>query len=143
MMPELVGDGIMVAGDAAAFCIVTGINLEGINLAVQSGVLAGQAAIQAHQARNFTKAGLGLYRQLLEESFVLKDLKLYRRTPHMLHNDRIFSHYPEMLCGIMDEIYRIDGTPKDNMTSLLLRKVKETVGLKNLMADVYGGWRAL
>jgi electron transfer flavoprotein-quinone oxidoreductase len=48
-----------------------------------------------------------------------------------------------MLCGIMDEIYRIDGTPKDNMTSLLLRKVKETVGLKNLMADVYGGWRAL
>ena len=47
MMPVLSGDGIMVAGDAAACCIVTGINLEGINLAVQSGVLAGQAAIQA------------------------------------------------------------------------------------------------
>jgi electron transfer flavoprotein-quinone oxidoreductase len=61
----------------------------------------------------------------------------------MLHNDRIFTKYPEMLCGIMDEIYRIDGTPKDTMTSLLLRKVKETVGLKNLMADVYSGWRAL
>lgn len=143
MMPELVGDGIMVAGDAAAFCIVTGINLEGINLAVQSGVLAGQAAIQAHQARNFSKAGLSAYRRLLEESFVLKDLKLYRHTPHMLHNNRIFSQYPELLCGIMDEIYRINGTPKDNITKLLLRKVKKTVGLKNVVADVYSGWRSL
>jgi len=143
MMPELFGNGIMVTGDAAAFCIVTGINLEGINLAVQSGVLAGQAAIQAHRERNFSKAGLASYRRLLEESFVLKDLKLYRRTPDMLHNDRIFTQYPEFLCGIMDEIYRIDGTPKDTMTKLLLRKTRETVGLKNLMADVYSGWRSL
>jgi hypothetical protein len=29
------------------------------------------------------------------------------------------------------------------MTKLLLRKTKETVGLKNLMADVYSGWRSL
>jgi len=143
MMPELFGNGIMVAGDAAAMCIVTGINLEGINLAVQSGVLAGQSAIQAHRERNFSKAGLASYRRRLEESFVLKDLKLYRRTPDMLHNDRIFTQYPEFLCGIMDEIYRIDGTPKDTMTKLLLRKTKETVGLKNLMADVYSGWRSL
>jgi electron transfer flavoprotein-quinone oxidoreductase len=143
MMPELFGNGIMVAGDAAAMCIVTGINLEGINLAVQSGVLAGQSAIQAHRENNFSKAGLASYRRRLEASFVLKDLKLYRRTPDMLHNDRIFTQYPEFLCGIMDEIYRIDGTPKDTMTKLLLRKTRETVGLKNLMADVYSGWRSL
>jgi electron transfer flavoprotein-quinone oxidoreductase len=43
----------------------------------------------------------------------------------------------------MDEIYKIDGKPKENMTKLLLRKVREKVGLKNLLADVYGGWRAL
>jgi electron transfer flavoprotein-quinone oxidoreductase len=43
----------------------------------------------------------------------------------------------------MDEIYRIDGKPKASMTKLILRKVKEKVGLKNLLADVYGGWRAL
>ena len=61
----------------------------------------------------------------------------------MLHNDRIYSQYPELVCGMMDEIYRIDGKPKDTMTKLLLRKVKETVGLKNMLADVYSGWRAL
>ncbi len=143
MIPELVGDGIMVAGDAAAFCIITGLNLEGINLASQSGVLAGKAAIEAHQQQDFSKQGLAHYRKSLEESFVLKDMKMYRRTPQMLHNDRIFSQYPELVCGVMDEIYRIDGKPKETMTKLLLRKVKETVGLKNLLADVYGGWRAL
>lgn len=143
MMPELVGDGIMVAGDAAALCIITGLNLEGINLASQSGVLAGKAAIEAHQRRDFSKASLTTYRKLLEESYVLKDLKMYRRTPQMLHNDRIYSQYPELVCSLMDEIYRIDGTPKDTMTKLLLRKVKEKVGLKNMLADVYSGWRAL
>ena len=143
MIPELVGDGIMVAGDAAALCIITGLNLEGINLATQSGVLAGQATIEAHRQRDFSKAGLKTYRTLLEESYVLKDLKMYRRTPHMLHNDRIYSQYPELVCGLMDEIYRIDGQPKETMTRLLLRKVKETVGLKNMLADVYSGWRAL
>ena len=37
MIPELVGDGILVAGDAAALCNATGVNLEGINLAAHSG----------------------------------------------------------------------------------------------------------
>lgn len=143
MIPEIVGDGILVAGDAAAMCIVTGLNLEGINLATQSGVLAGQATIAAHQQKNFSKQGLALYRRLLEESYVLKDLKLYRRTPHMLHNDRIYSQYPELVCGIMDQIYRIDGQPKETMTTMLLRAVKEKIGLKNMLADVYSGWRAL
>jgi electron transfer flavoprotein-quinone oxidoreductase len=143
MMPELVGDGIMVTGDAAAMCVVTGLNLEGINHAAQSGVLAGRAAVQAHQKRDFSKSGLSNYKRLLEESFVLKDLKLYKRAPHMLHNDRIYTKYPELLCGIMDEIYRIDGTPKDTMTKLLLRTAGEKIGLKNLLADVYAGWRSL
>ncbi|MGK2905170.1 MAG: FAD-dependent oxidoreductase [Desulfuromonadales bacterium] len=142
-IPELVGDGIMVTGDAAALCIITGLNLEGINLASQSGVLAGKAAIEAHQQRNFSKASLSVYRKMLEESYVLKDLKMYRRSPQMLHNDRIYDQYPELVCSLMNEIYRIDGKPKENMTKLLLRKVKEKVGMKNLLTDVYGGWRAL
>jgi electron transfer flavoprotein-quinone oxidoreductase len=143
MMPELVGDGIMVTGDAAAMCVVTGLNLEGINHAAQSGVLAGKAAVEAHQRRDFSRSSLSAYRRMLEESFVLKDLKLYRRAPHMLHNDRIYTQYPEMLCSIMDEIYRIDGTPKGSMTQLLLRAAREKVGIKNLMTDVYAGWRSL
>ena len=49
------------------------------------------ALVEAHRQRDFSKSGLKTYRTLLEESYVLKDLKMYRRTPHMLHNDRIYS----------------------------------------------------
>jgi len=143
MVPQIDGDGILVAGDAAGMCIVTGLNLEGINLATQSGVIAGQTAIKAHQEGNFTRFVLRDYRKLLEKTYVIKDLRLYRRTPQMLHNDRIYRQYPEFVCGLMDEIYRIDGTPKQSMTKMLLGAARKTIGLKNLMADVYAGWRAL
>ena len=143
MIPELVGDGILVTGDAAALCNATGLNLEGINLATQSGVLAGQAVIAAHQAGDFSRRGLEVYRRLMEESYVLKDLKLYRKAPHMLHNDRIYNEYPEMVCSLMEQIYRIDGAPKENISKLFLKTAREKVGLKNLAVDAFGAWRAL
>ena len=143
MIPELVGDGILVAGDAAALCNATGLNLEGINLAAQSGVLAGQAVIAAHQAGDFSRRGLKVYQQLMNDSYVIKDLKLYRKAPHMLHNDRIYNEYPELACSIMEYIYRIEGTPKENLSKLFLKTAREKVGLGKLLLDAFGAWRAL
>ena len=45
MMPELVADGMLVAGDAAAMCLAAGIWLEGVNFAIGSGAAAGRAAV--------------------------------------------------------------------------------------------------
>ena len=143
MIPELVGDGILVAGDAAAFCNATGLNLEGINLASHSGVLAGKAVVEAHQNGDFSKQGLSIYKKLLEDSYVMKDLKLYRKAPLMLHNDRIYNEYPELMCSFMEYIYRIDGAPKENLSKLFLKSAREKVGLVNLMADGFSAWRAL
>lgn len=143
MIPELVGDGILVAGDAAALCNATGLNLEGINLASQSGVLAGKAVVAAHEAGDFSRRGLEVYRRLLNDSYVIKDLKLYRKAPHMLHNDRIYNEYPELMTSFMEQIYRIEGAPKENLTKLFLKSAKEKVGLGNLMADAFSAWRSL
>lgn len=143
MIPELVGDGILVAGDAAALCNATGLNLEGINLASQSGVLAGKAVVAAHEAGDFSKRGLEVYRRLMNDSYVIKDLKLYRKAPHMLHNDRIYNEYPELVTSFMEYIYRIEGTPKENLTKLFLKAAREKVGLGNLMSDAFSAWRSL
>jgi electron transfer flavoprotein-quinone oxidoreductase len=143
MIPELVGDGIIVAGDAAALCNATGLNLEGINLASQSGVLAGKAVVEAHKNGDFSRKGLDVYRRLLNDSYVIKDLKLYRKAPHMLHNDRIYQEYPELVTSFMEYIYRIDGAPKENLSKLFLRSAREKVGLKNLALDGLSAWRAL
>ena len=143
MIPELVGDGILVAGDAAALCNATGLNLEGINLASQSGVLAGKAVVAAHETGDFSRRGLEVYRRLMNDSYVIKDLKLYRKAPHMLHNDRIYNEYPELMTSFMEQIYRIEGAPKENLTKLFLKSAKEKVGLGNLMADAFSAWRSL
>lgn len=143
MIPELCGNGIMVAGDAAALCNATGLNLEGINLASHSGVLAGRAAVEAHQTGDFSRKGLARYRELLEESYVMKDLKTYRRAPKMLHNNRIYQEYPEVVCSVMEYLYRIDGAPKENISKLFLKTAREKVGLQNLVADGFSAWRAL
>ena len=143
MIPELVGDGILVTGDAAALCNATGLNLEGINLASQSGVLAGKAVVAAHEKGDFSRRGLQEYRRLMNDSYVIKDLKLYRKAPHMLHNDRIYNEYPELVCSVMEYIYRIEGAPKENLSKLFLKTAREKVGLANLAADAFSAWRAL
>jgi electron transfer flavoprotein-quinone oxidoreductase len=143
MIPELVGDGILVTGDAAALCNATGLNLEGINLASHSGVLAGRAVIAAHQAGDFSKRGLEEYRKLMNDSFVIKDLKQARKAPHMLHNNRIYNEYPELVCSIMEQIYRIEGTPKKDLSRLFLKTAREKVGLSNIIGDAFSAWRAL
>ncbi len=143
MIPELTGDGILVTGDAAALCNATGVNLEGINLASHSGVLAGKAVIEAHKANDFSKRGLETFRKLMNDSFVIKDLKTCRKAPHMLHNDRIYNEYPELVCSLMESIYRIEGMPKENMTKLFLKVAKKKVGLANLAADAFSAWRSL
>lgn len=143
MMPELVGDGLLVAGDAAAFCNVTGLNLEGINLASHSGVLAAETAIEAIGSADYSKEGLQLYRQKLANSFVLSDLKQHKHAPKMLHNQRIYGDYPEVVCNLMESIYKIDGQPKMNMPTIMKKSILGKIGLKNLATDVFSAWRSI
>ncbi|GAM11457.1 protein FixC [Geobacter sp. OR-1] len=143
MIPELYGDGIMVAGDAAALCNATGVNLEGINLASHSGILAAKTAIEAHERNDFSRQSLKQYKDRLDLSWVMKDLKGFRNAPKMLHIDRIYNEYPELVCSMMEHIYRIDGTPKTSIPKLILREAKAKVGLKNVFSDLLTAWRAL
>ena len=143
MIPELVGNGILVAGDAAALCNATGVNLEGINLASHSGILAGRTVVEAHERNDFSKTTLKRYKERLDLSWVMQDLKGFRNAPKMLHIDRIYNEYPELVCSMMEHIYRIDGTPKTSIPKLVMREVKEKIGLKNAISDLLTAWRAL
>jgi len=143
MIPKLVGNGILVAGDAAALCNATGVNLEGINLASHSGILAGRTVVEAHERNDFTTKTLDRYRQRLNFSWVMKDLKGFRNAPKMLHIDRIYNEYPDLVCSMMEHVYRIDGTPKTSIPKLILREVKEKIGIRHAVSDLLTAWRAL
>jgi electron transfer flavoprotein-quinone oxidoreductase len=142
-IPTLAGNGILVTGDAAGFCYANGLNLEGINLAAHSGVLAAQAALEAREAKDHSARGLRGYERRLRESFVLKDLKTFRHAPQMLHLDRLYAAYPELLCHVLERVHRIDGTPKESVSSLFLRLARERVGTGSLLKDAWTAWRAV
>lgn len=143
MMPELAGDGILVAGDAAALCYTRGPNLEGINLATQSGVCAAEAVIEARAARDFSAGALAGYRRRLGETFVLKDLGTFRRAGALLAIDRLYAEYPELVCDFMDRVYRIDGLPKESLLRMGLAMARRKVGTARLARDAWTTWSTI
>lgn len=75
-IPKLYGDGWVVVGDAAQ--LNNAIYREGSNLAMTSGRIAGEAIFQLKTRRlDMTEENLSLYKQMIDKSFVMKDLKKY------------------------------------------------------------------
>lgn len=143
IMPELVGDGVLVAGDAGMMCINLGYLVRGIDYAIASGQMAGQTAVKALDASDTTKAGLGGYREMLENSFVLKDLRQFQKVPAFMEGfDRMFSGYPEMIRDVMNTMFIVDGSPVRPLKKSVTPIVKQ-VGLLNILKDVRGALNSL
>jgi electron transfer flavoprotein-quinone oxidoreductase len=143
MIPELCGNGLLVAGDAAGFLVSTGLTLQGMNFAIASGYTAGQAIIEASQKGDFTRRGLSCYKKMLEKSFVLGDMKTFRHAPSFQDNPRIYELYPSLVCGISRKIYRVNGQPKKKILSIVREEMKGKVSPWRLVKDIIQAGRAL
>lgn len=96
-LPKLYDDGILLVGDVAG--LVDAIHFEGTNLAIKSGILAGDACNLAIKNKDYSKKYLSNYKKQLFKSFVIKDLKTYRNVIPVLFKRRksIFSYYPKKM----------------------------------------------
>ena len=142
MLPKLVGDGLLVAGDAAALCLAAGIWLEGVNFAMASGMYAGRAAAQALTRNDTSAAGLAGYRSRLEDSFVLKDHRKLRQIPHLVLSDRMQQQYPPMVANLVERMFQVDNpAPKPGLRRILTEERKAAgVRWRDLVRD---GWTAM
>lgn len=125
-VPQLYGDGWVVVGDAAQ--LNNAIHREGSNLAMTSGRLAAEAIFQVKSRRDpMTAENLALYKKMIDDSFVMKDLKKYKDMPALLHthSQNFFLTYPQIVSKAMQNFVRVDGTPK---------KEKERMTLKSFLA---------
>jgi len=143
MMPKLYADGIVVAGDAAAMVIGTGLILEGANLAMAAGAAAGETLIRAKEKGDYSAAALSHYEGLLKSSFVLKDLETFRNAPHFLENPRIYNAYPELACGLMRSIFHNDGKPRKNSFETAWKAMQGKASLWQIASDVMKARKAL
>ncbi len=137
MLPKLAGDGLLVAGDAAALCLAAGIWLEGVNFAMASGMYAGEAAVDAVGAGDTSLSGLAGYRRRLEDTFVLKDHRKLQRAPELMLGDRIQFQYPQMTANIVERMFRVDNpNPKPGLRTVLHEERKRSgVRLRDLARD--------
>ncbi len=120
-LPNLCGNGILVAGDAAGLALNIGFTVRGMEYALASGYFAAQTVLTAKRAGNFSSETLGAYRKLLEESFVLQDLKNFQESFSVFGNPRFFAHYPEMIGNLLKEIYTIPSGSKERLYPTLKR----------------------
>lgn len=143
IMPELIGDGVMLAGESAMMCVNYGYVVRGMDYAVAAGQMAGQAAVRALEAGDTSKAGLQSYVDTLEQSFVLKDLREFKGLPDFMeHFDRMFCGYPEMARDVLNSMFVIDGQPVRHLKKNAMPIIKR-VGVMNMLKDVRGALKAL
>jgi electron transfer flavoprotein-quinone oxidoreductase len=143
MMPELTGDGVLLAGESAMMCVNLGYQVRGMDYAIAAGMHAGRSAAAALDAGDTSKSGLAGYVTALENSFVLKDLKQFSKFPHFMEScTRLFNEYPVMVRDIFNQLFVVDGTPGQPLKKRIMPIVKK-VGLMNAAKDVLGGVKAL
>ncbi len=143
MLPELYGNGLLVAGDAAGFLLSTGLTLQGMNFAIASGYAAAEAIKTARQKGDLSRKGLACYKDLLERSFVLKDLKTFRHAPGFQANPRIYELYPSLVCGVSRRLFQVTGQPKRKIMSLVRAEMKGKISPWRLVKDIVQAGRAL
>ena len=136
MVPRYVFDGCLVAGETAGLCMNMGYQVRGMDFAVASGQMAGQAAVRALDAGDTSAAGLTSYKQAMEDSFVIKDLETFRKWPHTMEGwSSMFTDYPIMVKEIFNVLFSVDGEPQKPLMKRMMPIVKKR-GLFKLAGEV-------
>ncbi|MDR3326083.1 MAG: FAD-dependent monooxygenase [Rhodospirillaceae bacterium] len=134
-IPKIYGDGWMVVGDSAG--LVNSIHREGSNMAMTSGQFAAETVIALKKEfKSFSEHNLARYKIALDNSYVIKDLKKYKRMPNFLHKNRhFFTLYPELISEAIATILRVDGIDKKSKGKQIIRSFRKGRGLFGLIAD--------
>lgn len=137
-VPRLVGDGILLVGDAAGFALNMGVTVRGMDFALASGAIAARAIKEAKAKSDFSGVSLGIYEQYLRDSFVIKDLQTFRSMLDVLDNPRMFGKYPEAITSIFEKMFWIGDQPKEKLSSTAIREALKGFGNVDAIRDALG-----
>jgi electron transfer flavoprotein-quinone oxidoreductase len=144
MVPQLSMGGMLVVGDAAGLGVNTGLTVRGMDLAIESGMIAADTVLAAKARGDFSAKSLATYRRRLEESFALKDMHTYAGAPRFMKGPRMYKAYPELLADILDSVYMHEAQPKEHLSKVAIRSLKANpIKLWDLMKDGIKGVRSL
>jgi electron transfer flavoprotein-quinone oxidoreductase len=141
-VPKLYCPGMMVVGDTAM--LLNSLHREGSNLAMVSGKIAGEVAVESINKGDVSEKAMSVYEARLRDSFVLKDLYHYRRMGQFFENNpHLLKTYPKVLSQAAKMFLSADGTPKKERQKEILKMVFENRSKIGVIRDIKGAWRAL
>jgi electron transfer flavoprotein-quinone oxidoreductase len=133
-LPKLFIDGALLVGDAAM--MVNPLNREGSNFAMISGKFAGETVIQAKERGDFSAATLSYYRELLDESFIMKDLHKIRNVTEFAHSrPYLLADVPEAVSQTFREYLTVDSVPKKEKQSKMIRTMRSALPGRRSLKD--------
>jgi electron transfer flavoprotein-quinone oxidoreductase len=135
-LDKLYGDGLLVVGDAAGFVLNMGFTIRGVDLAFWSGILAAEAVKKAHDEGKYTKETLSVYKTLLKDSFIIKEMQLHSKIPSILSNASLYDNYVKGIIDVLKNIYAIDDNPKKISKLMIDILHKHDLTLIDLMKDL-------
>jgi electron transfer flavoprotein-quinone oxidoreductase len=144
MVPKLFDHGLLLVGDAAGLTINNGLVIRGIDLAIASGIAAAEAIIEARAKADFSASSLSAYSRIFNNSFAMKDMKLYAKVPQFMESEQLYKKYAYWINDLFGRIYKHDLTPKEHLTKVAFKSIKENdISLLGLIKDGIKGGRAI
>jgi electron transfer flavoprotein-quinone oxidoreductase len=141
-VPELVGDGLLIAGDSGM--LFNALHREGSNMAMTSGRLAAETVLMARARGDFSRTGLLGYPARLKHSYVLKDLQKYRRFgPFLRGHHEIFTTLPGLAGYAAREMLTVDGVPKREKQRAIWGAIRRQFTVKALLRLAWDAWRGV
>lgn len=138
LISQLYGDGYMVVGSAARLLINNVFTLRGMDLAVASAAAAAQAIITARdQGEDFSSASLTRYSTLFKEDWIYQNFKEFKDTYSLLENERLFTVYPELVAGVMEDLFGVDRHESKKVLASLRSQMHGKVPMGVLLKDLY------
>ncbi|ABP94510.1 MULTISPECIES: FAD-dependent oxidoreductase [Metallosphaera] len=133
-LPPLTAPNLLVTGDAAGFLINDGFVIRGMDLAIGSGIVAGRAAKKILDLGD--PSNTKIYEDMLQESFVMKDLKTASRAFQLMNNERLFKVYPELFCRVLSRMFTVEGERKTLMTVFQEEVKRDGLTLTQVVRDL-------
>ncbi len=136
-LSKLYKDGVLVVGDAAGF--INPVHFEGTNLAIYSGLIAGEVAAIAHKKQDYTSKTLKLYKDKIYKSFIIEDLKSYKNVMSMVYGRKksIFKFYPELMADFFSKFTSSKPIPKKKLYRAFVKKVFFSRNITEMFADCF------
>lgn len=136
-IPQLCDNGVMVIGDAGM--LVNNLHWEGTNLAMISGKLAAETAIEAFKAGDYSRKMLSKYEKNLKNSFVIKDMKTYRNLMDICHSRQkaFLKYYLKKINAFFEMFTSVDSVPKRENYWRFIKSIFTDRKISELFKDIF------